>query len=373
MTIYNDYYYEVKAIHPSGLVSFESGKAKSTRRFKVPCEYSEDFALRQIGKLYIPGDTASLPAPFPFSGSNKPYGQMHLVASSFNIEPLCVGCFNVRYETEDSDTPPIEDPVSQYQMERYWHRYPDGLDDSECSCIVTIGYEENPCDCASWDEEAEEWVVAAGILPNTCISSERNPSYELFTLPNAPLVWSDLPPGENRRLKSDSYAYKVIPKADIIVSWHNVPVNKLGQIETHLREFRGKVNEHDFGEDLFCDYVSSSESPGVIPYEPETIMFIDFQEDRSKRTDAFGGMRVGFSQADNTNTTTLKLNFKQKRITQVSGSGSGSSEEIVGWNYLFRDTDSGTSGVWARVQVEATSEDLFELKDFTTILYPPVL
>lgn len=365
MTIYNDYTFDVKAIHPSGLPSYESGKAKATRKFQMECQYAEEFVLRQLGKFWVSdSDTfgPSMPAPLPFAARGLSYSQLHLVATSFNIEPLSACCFNVEWEGPGStENTLIEDPTSSAQMERYWLPG-ESPDNRECTCIVTIGYEENPCDCVQWNqlEEGGVWEVNDAILLRTCISVERNPSYELFTLPNAPLVWSDLPVDENRRLKSDSYAYKVIPKADIIVSWHNVPVRNLGQIETHLRGFRGKVNEEEFGDVLFCDALSSSGAVGVEFYEPETIMFIDFQEDRAKRTDAFGGMR--FADTDsNLNTTTLKLIFKQKRIDTEDGA--------VGWNHLFRDTDIGT-GSWARVQVESTGEDLFELKSFSDILYP---
>jgi hypothetical protein len=210
----------------------------------------------------------------------------------------------------------------------------------------------------------------------------------MLTLPNGNLVWRDLPkdtPEEQaaRQLKADSYAYKIIPKADIIVNWHNVPVRNLCAIENHLREFRGSVNSQAWGDILNCDAPPTDEAAcGCGQYEPETIMFIDFQEDRSQRTDAFGGFSTSgnFGQK-NMNTTTLKLIFKQKRIAKETPTASYSdsddcpddNDEAYGWNHLFfdRNTEDDSPGEWMRVSVDNATEDpLFPLKNFVDIFYP---
>lgn len=210
----------------------------------------------------------------------------------------------------------------------------------------------------------------------------------MLTLPNGNLVWRDLPSVTDdeqraRQLKSDSYAYKIIPKADIIVSWHNVPVRNICAIENHLRNFRGTVNDQSWGDVLQCDAApEDSAACGCGQYEPETIMFIDYQEDRSKRTDAFGGnFLVANDTANNMNTTTLKLIFKQKRIERPTPTASYSDtdpcpdndDEAYGWNHLFfdRNTEDDSPGEWMRVAVDNATEDpLFLLKNFVDIFYP---
>jgi hypothetical protein len=169
----------------------------------------------------------------------------------------------------------------------------------------------------------------------------------------------------------------VIPKADIIVHWHNVPINRLCQVETHLMQFRGCVNADTFGEVFTCDYIDPDSGPegvGCSEYESETLLFVDWQEDRSKRTDAFGGMRIG-DQYDNRNTTTLKLFFKQKRVVEPANESNSRSdddvERIYGWNHLFLDRETGDD-VWVRVLVESTGLPLFPLTAFAFIMYPPL-
>jgi hypothetical protein len=405
--MYKDYDFPVEAIAPSGLIQYQSGHATSTRKFKVPCKNAEEFALRQMGKFLLI-DTEDLdfpavykvpvlPAPFPFDGSGiLGYGQLNLVATSFSINPVAACCFNIRYLEEDSGDErlnQITDPTAIGQMERYFYTVAEeagqdqediDAENSECDCEVIIGYEENPCDCASFNNSSGEWEVHAELLPNTCIAVERNPAYEMFTLPNAALVWKDLPSGTEseqaaRQLKADSYAYKIIPKADIIVSWHNVPVKHLCAIENHLKEFRGTVNDLHWGDVLFCDAEPVEPSAcGCAQYEPETIMFVDFQEDRAKRTDCFGGMAV--SNQWNMNTTTLKLFFKQKRIERETPTASYSDSDdcpdgndlAYGWNHLFLDRAPELGGgQWARVAISGGTEDpVFPLKSFSNIMYP---
>lgn len=410
MSMYNDYTFAVEPVHTSGMIQYQSGHATSVRKFKILCEFAEEFALRQIGKYfaYDPEDAEEvlygspvLPAPFPFDGTAAlNYGRVNLVATSFSIEPLSGCCFKVRYTTEETGSARqtnVADPTDLQQMEGYFAKtseFPGGDGDdideenSDCFCIVNITYEENPCDCVAFNNTTKEWEAHEFILPNTCLAVERNPSYEMFTLPTANLIWKDLP-GETdeeqaaRQLKSDSFAYMVIPKADIIVHWNNVPVRHLCAIENHLRSFRGKVNLAAWGDVLNCDAEPDNPAAcGCGQYEPETILFIDFQEDRSKRTDAFGGFSgssAGGFSAKNMNTTTLKLVFKQKRIDKPTPTASYSdsddcpddNDEAFGWNHLFYDrVEDESPGEWMKVVVESTLEPIFRPISFNTILYP---
>jgi len=368
MSIYDDYTFIVEAVHPSAHLTYQSRHASTSRKFKIPCQNAEEFVLRQLGKFYDQTDTETprLPAPYPFTeGGATDYGQISLVATGFTIEPVSGVCLNTSGGTPDNN---IDTPTSIVQLEKYWYENPGVNDPADecCQCLATVTYEENPCDCMTFDGETGLWTVHEFILPNTCASVERNPSYEMFTLPNGNLIWADLPENENRKLKQDSFAYKVIPKADIIVSWHNVPVNKLCQIESHLREFRGCVNNAIWGEQLSCDDVSEGSGVGGCSYyEPETIMFVDYQEDGQFHTDAFGGMRQD-GPVSNRNTTTLKLIFKQKRIPNDLD-----PVNPYGWNHLFMDRETGVDS-WMRVQVESTGEDLFQLASFNTIMYPMI-
>lgn len=389
MSMYNDYEFDVIAIDPSGFLNYQSGKASSSLKFKMSCEHAEEFALRQMGKFWTAAaPNPVLPVPFPFDEiTNQPrgYGRMNLVATGFSIEPLSAACFGNNLANRAAS---VGDPADINTMALYFDEG-EGADNSCCECVVTLTYEENPCDCCGYDNTNgasptyREWVVNEYILPGTCISAERNPSYEMFTLPNGGLAWEGLPVGSSeRQLKPDSYAYKIIPKADIIVHWHNVPVRNLCAIENHLRGFRGSVNNQTWGDVLQCDAApEDSAACGCGQYEPETIMFIDYQEDRSKRTDAFGGnfLNAG-SPTNNMNTTTLKLIFKQKRIEKPSPTATYSDtnpcpdndDEAYGWNHLFLDREGPTDGTgdWMRVVVEATGDPLFELKNFVDIFYP---
>jgi hypothetical protein len=328
MSMYNDYDFDVEEMLPSIMPSFSSGKVTATRTFSVPCIHAEEFCLRMIGKFYditLGGGSGpfipQIPAPYPFDSSGGTgYGQINLIATSFSIESLSECCFNNAYILDDETTigSLITDPTSILQQAHFFAiLLGEGETNDKCLCKVTINYSENPCDCLAFNNADKVWEVNEYVLPGTCLSAERNPSYEMFTLPNGGLAWEDLPVGSSeRQLKPDSYAYKIIPKADIIVHWHNVPVRHLCAIENHLRGFRGTVNDQPWGDVIECDAdPGDSVACGCGQYEPETIMFIDFQEDRSQRTDAFGGFSSsGNFGAKNMNTTTLKLIFKQKRI-----------------------------------------------------------
>jgi hypothetical protein len=393
MSMYNDYDFDVEEMLPSIMPSFSSGKVTATRTFSVPCIHAEEFCLRMIGKFYditLGGGSGpfipQIPAPYPFDSSGGTgYGQINLIATSFSIESLSECCFNNAYILDDETTigSLITDPTSILQQAHFFAiLLGEGETNDKCLCKVTINYSENPCDCLAFNNADKVWEVNEYVLPGTCLSAERNPSYEMFTLPNGGLAWEDLPVGSSeRQLKPDSYAYKIIPKADIIVHWHNVPVRHLCAIENHLRGFRGTVNDQPWGDVIECDAdPGDSVACGCGQYEPETIMFIDFQEDRSQRTDAFGGFSSsGNFGAKNMNTTTLKLIFKQKRIEKPTSDSYVDSndcpddnDEAYGWNHLFLDREGPVDGTgdWMRVVVEATGEPLFELKNFVDIFYP---
>jgi hypothetical protein len=397
--MYNDYTFEVMAADPSGFLSYQSGKASSSLKFVMSCEYAEEFALRQMGKFWTEAAPSPvLPVPFPFdeySDQHRGFGRMNLVATGFSIEPLSAACFGNNLADRAAY---IGDPADINTMALYFKQSPapeeEQPDNSCCECIVTLTYEENPCDCCGYDNTSgasptyREWVAHSDILPGTCVSVERNPAYEMLTLPNGNLVWRDLPSTtideqRARQLKADSYAYKIIPKADIIVSWHNVPIRNICAIENHLRGFRGTVNDLAWGNVLSCDAAPVAPTAcGCGQYEPETIMFIDFQEDRSKRTDAFGGnLLIAGVPVNNMNTTTLKLIFKQKRIERPTPTASYSdsdecpddNDEAYGWNHLFfdRNTEDESPGEWMRVAIDNTAEDpLFALRSFSDIMYP---
>jgi len=392
MSHYNEYEFDVKEVmFQEGLPQFSSGHVSATRKFVMSCANAEEFALRMMGKFYstLVALTPYLPAPYPFDETGDlGYGQFNLVAKSFSMQALSACTFQMYYVADGYDTIETEyvrDPAEIEQMGKYFDegRSAEAIaENSESVCVVTIQYEENPCDCIQFDTTTGEWISPEGVLLRTCISFERNPAYEMFTLPNGGLIWEGIPI-DDAALKPDSYAYKVIPKADIIVHWHNVPVNRLCQIETHLAKYRGQVNDADWGSVLSCDYVNPDYTPNAyadacaedIPckeYEPETILFVDWQEDRSQRTDAFGGMR-NIGQLDNRNTTTLKLNFKQKRIYIPANLTDAYTENdacvVAGWNHLFLDREKGLD-VWLRVLVAATGDPIFPLKSFTNIFNP---
>ena len=398
MSMYNGYTFDVMEADPSGFLSYQSGKASSSRKFVMSCEHAEEFALRQMGKFWTEAAPSPvLPVPFPFdefSDQTRGFGRMNLVATGFSIEPLSAACFGNNLADRAAY---IGDPADIGTMALYFKESPapeeEQPDNSCCECIVTLTYEENPCDCCGYDNNAisptyRQWKVDDYILPGTCVSVERNPAYEMLTLPNGNLVWRDLPSTtideqRARQLKADSYAYKIIPKADIIVSWHNVPVRNICAIENHLRGFRGTVNDLAWGNVLSCDAAPVAPTAcGCGQYEPETIMFIDFQEDRSKRTDSFGGnLLIAGVPVNNMNTTTLKLIFKQKRIERPTPTASYSdsdecpddNDEAYGWNHLFfdRNTEDNSPGEWMRVAIDNTAEDpLFALRSFSDIMYP---
>jgi hypothetical protein len=334
MSMFDDYNFEVEAKLGSGIVSSSEGKVSATRIFIVLSKHAEELGLRLLGKwasnVYV---SPVLPAAYPSS-------YFTMVAKSFSIEQISACCFNVNVE---EGGPFITDLESRSEMERYWGE--DTEENKKCFAVVTVAYSEPEWDC-----------TGNGIQEETGISVEINPAYEMFTLPNRNLVWADLT--TEKELKADSYAYKVIPKSDVIVSWHNIPVLDLPIIFEKLKNFRGTVNESAWGALLFCLEGQGSEADGNI-FEPETLMFINYEEDRSKRTTGFANSLM--------DTTTIKLHFKEKDILD--------GENHFGWNHLYLDHGKASAApiqsAWARVKQSLGGgqyEDLFKKEDFSQIL-----
>lgn len=299
-------------VHPSGVITANMGKVTSERRFLVPSAYAQQFALRMIGKWYDPVNQWTspwLPAPFPKSTDaiEPEYTQrLDLVATTWSIEPMSICCFtNAKVKVIDEDTTsactgPIENVTSLIEAARYYGlvlveiegedettyelQLPEGSGaDQSCLSVVTISYQEPPWDCENRPNSSNVAPFAT-MMPNTAISLERHPSYEMFTAPNRALKWKDvnLPDG---RLAADSYATIIVPKADITVLWFNVPVMRLCEIETHLSRYRGTVNsvEYDLFKDCLCDsmpasFTDCSETGDTYcQYRPNTLLFVDFQ------------------------------------------------------------------------------------------------
>lgn len=386
MTMYT-FPFTVRAEFPSGNPQYNGSKVSGERVFLVHCGYAEQLALRMLGKYYLVSDaetytTPVLPAPWPKWDSevgpldpNLPYSsnciisaRLNMIARSFTIEPISGCCFNANSVSRTGDLQnTIENPTTVSELERNFaaEEYSEEsavpykvAEDGECYCRVRIQYEERPWDCA-WPD--------VDILENTAIAVERQAGYELYTLPNRNLEWKNIP-GNARFLKGDSYAVQEIPKADITVYWFNVPVARMCEIESHLKQFRGKVNESNFvllaeclceSEDADgCNTAGNSESPwNSCAFEPETLMFLDWSEDLQSRTRGFHRM----------NTTTLKLHFKQKRIERDDA-----AEAIAGWNHLYLDQDGAGPSGWQRVikKVMSVEQDLFQKADFDLIFNP---
>lgn len=387
-------WYKVQAI-PGTSPSYSGNQLSSERAFLVPCAFAQEFGLRMLGKFYKPGtyETPNLPARYPigtvFDDPEAWTSRLKMNAAGFRIDQPSDCCFEGRYKgalEESQWLAFITDAESFRQMERHHLiRYDGSLDvmkitgdmmdpecqpapeaeppedclkeNANCSCLckVTINYQEQPWDCAFPDVD---------VLEHTALSIERSAGYEMFTLPNRNLVWKDIVASEetDSQLKGDTYASVIIPKTDITVTWHNVPVKRLCEIEAHLTKYRGTVNGCAFTllSDCLCagtdtpDESCDSSITDTCKFEAETILFVDWSEDKQARTRGFYKM----------NTTSLVLHFKQKRIEMDSG--------VAGWNHLYLDR-SGTGiapGPWQRVVVKRGdnwTEPLFKLKNFSNI------
>lgn len=329
MSMFDEYDFEVEAINPSGIVSVSDGKVSATRKFAVRSENAEELGLRLLGKYFLNGvyEMPVLPAKYPSE-------RFSLVAKSFDIEQLSACKFEL-----PNDLVFITDLEDEGQLERYLT----GENSTDSHAVVTVQYSE-----PDWDCDGVE-----GVKAETALSLEINPAYEMFTLPNRNLIW-DIAVEGDREFKGDSYAYKIIPKSDVIVSWHNIPVSEMNIVLDGLKDYRGTVNDAAWGGLIFC-----MDEGGNI-FEPETLMFIDAEEDRSKRTTGFRGPTWTMD------TTTLKLHFKEKDIFEDG--------QHYGWNYLFLDNSANGNAVatlWNRVFKKNGNleTDLFEPRSFGNIFF----
>jgi len=373
----SSYTFDVDAMPSPQLPQYSGGRVTASRVFRVPCQYAEEFALRQIGKYHGNGlfSLPQLPAKYPtdlYAETAPPYRQLNLVATSFSISQISTGNFNSHYMTpEQGDrlVSCIKDPESPVQMEKnfnYQFVYDDEQMDppqieesSQCECIATvqIDYEQPPWHCTGPTSEVDEPSI--DIMPETAISIEKTPGYELYTLPNRTLQWKNLTTGD-RALQGNSYATILIPKRDITIDWYNVPISKLCKIEERLNDLRGTVNDEEFSllNSCLCLEANEEECGGSEPvcgFEKDTLMFVDWSEERQFRTTAFRKM----------NTTMLRLQFKQKRVY------AGGDPEYVGWNHLFCDrfTDSVEFPAWQEVEVKLGSgtQPLYIRKNFSSL------
>jgi len=373
----SSYTFNVIASPSPQLPQYSGGKVTASRIFLVPCNYAEEFALRQIGKYYGNGlfSQPQLPARYPtdlYSEVCPPYRQLNLVATSFSITQVSTGNFNTEYMTPEQGNnivTCIKDPESPLQMEKNYSLSfvydeesmdpPQIEEDTACECVssVQINYEEPPWHCTGPTSETDE--ISVSIMPETALSVDKSAGYEMYTVPNRTLQWKNITTGD-RALKGDSYATIIIPKRDIIVDWHNVPVSKLCQIEKRLTDLRGTVNDEEFSilSECLCVAAEEEDCTSVnddCTFQRDTLLFVDWTEEKQFRTTAFRKM----------NTTTLRLQFKQKRVF------AGGDPEYVGWNHLFCDrfTDSLNFPVWQEVEVKlgTGTQPLYIRKDFGSI------
>ena len=386
----HEYTYTVREVAPQTKPSISGLTASAERSFIVPCEYAQDFGLRALGKLYEPGtyDLPELPVEYPIATYDSqspqnikwdtPYPQrLRLRASGFRIDPVSDACFNNQYEDRDQSPTAIaegtvKDLGSILQLARHWKmqlssEVGQGVESSGdpcCECVVTVQYQEPWWQCL-WDDAVGTTSSAADLpwLQETAFRIDRVASYELYTRPSRSLVWDGKASPDNH-LGPDSHAVVVIPSAEITVEWHNVPVSKLCSIEGHLGCFRDTVNDTAvtlFGKCACSQSVlvdANCDSAGTAcQYEPETLLFVDYAEDKNQRTNIFGPM----------DTTTIFLTFKHKRIaTKITDN----PPVIVGHNHLLYDkTTDNTEDDWHRVKVKmgVGDADMFTRKEFSKI------
>lgn len=378
--------YTVKEVAPQSPPSVSGLQTTAERRFKLPCEWVQDFALRALGKLYEPGtyDTPELPVEYPISvqdanGWMQSYPQrLKLRAVGFRLEPMSDYCFNNKKwgVRQGENGAPVDATVKDLgdidTLARLWTmsdeldfetNLPIAVETNCCECVVSIQYQEQWWHCLWSDSiktgnaEHQEW------LDETAFKVDRVASYELYTRPNRALVWGDkLDAGELNEpdaiLGPDTHAVTVIPSAEVTVEWHNIPVAKLCAMETHLSQFRNKVNctlmpffnQCNCAQTSFAVNGTPEDCSAVVndcQYEAETMLFVDFAEDKSRRTTSFGPM----------DTTTLILTFKHKRIAKGS--------DVYGHNHLLYDKSLGGAdeSEWQRVRTMSagvTIGDLFE-------------
>jgi hypothetical protein len=368
VTMYNSYDPNILQVKPaapsgsiSGLVSVSDGKASAQRHFLVRSKYANEFCLRMIGKYYEEGlyEVPWLPAEFPRGIGETGAWHYWMVATGFSMKPFDEACFNMLWtpEGEEDEIGIMDDPEALAQLEKYWRNVdPEETGGCDCNMIVTVTYEEVPWDCT--------YETNPSLMEHTGITIETNASYENYTLPRRNLVWEGIT-GPDRQLKSESYATIIIPKSDVIVTWHNIPITYLCALEDRLAGFRGKVNNAVWN-DLNCGnekgFPGSASTENLCEgFYPETLLFIDWDEDFSSRTRSFGPM----------DTTSIRLFFKEKSVP-VAGLGDPVTGDTAGWNHLIMDR-SQSPGVthWNRVKIDPTGSsetDLFPPVSFTGML-----
>jgi len=373
----NDYTDFVVFVEETGVLPSFDGKSLATsRRFLVPCAFAEEFALRMIGKYWKDTvyTTPVLPAEYPYdpSAQTQPVSrQLKMVAMRFRQEPVEKACFNVLYpDPRDQDHPLIQcvtDPTNAAQMEKYYPvAWPEGDENGQlvsgncgCMCAVVIEYASPPWQCIGPVADTEVPHLEE-LEDNTAISVQRNPGYEQYTLPNRHLQWAidDL---QNKQLDGESYATIIVPTADIVVRWYNVPVKKLCDIEVLLASYRGHVNSESF--DVLSKCLCATSETCNCAFDPETVMFIEWQELEQDRTSGFH---------PDMNTTTLELHYKQKRIVVKPEEGE-TPAMVVGHNHLFTDK-TVDDYAWQRVlrkKPAGQTENLYPGKDFNDMFKVP--
>jgi hypothetical protein len=362
----------VEAVYPSSLPTAEGGRVRAQRKFLCPAKKAMELGLRCLGKFwqsatYVDDDGWTITAyDYPVLPARYPSDQLTLFANSFSISTDESSKCSFNMEAIRLDTQEKMHFLMDYtHVEKMYFIKEESLEFlvDEPKATVIVDYVDPDWDCYEHEE----------LAPGTAISSEYNPSYETYTVPSRNLVFVDMA-GDNK-LKDDTKAYMIIPKGDLIVHWHNIPVSLLCEIQNHLVAFRGKVNSEEWGALLHSPGIQES-STGCELFPAETVLFVDFEEDRSRRTTGFGPLpqvdldhNTSFFDKPDMNTTTLKLNFKVKWVKQPE-----ESEADYGWNHY--PVDHAKAGIaaerWARVKMRVgdTLLDLFEQKSFSDILYP---
>ena len=396
--------FELEAVAPSGIININDGKVTAVRKFRLMWKHFEEFQLRVLGKWYQENDDGEfLKNWYPTLPAFYPDKLQRFSISAVSVNPVIEESDKCSFNNDanilggDDETvyvtsQPITDLISKEQLEGFYYSVDEGAAQfGDRYVVCEVLYSEPDWDCNS--EHLD------GILRNTGIRSEINPSYEVYTVPSRSLVFSDMEKvtteGEtvDRALKDDTKAYIIVPKGDVIVHWSNVPVSLLCRIHSHLDNYRGKVNHEEWGSILYCGRISDAESTTNDEcqfFPPETLMFVDYEEDLSRRTYGFSNQYLGRDM----NTTTLKLYFKFKKIPELvpenignEQSGSSSAEGLdpdlvadsgifYGWNHMPTDhsTDGAAVTRWMRVKQEVGGQekDLFERVDFLNIMNPSI-
>ena len=345
--------YKAKPEFGSANIQVSNGRASTSRRFIVPADAAKEIGLRALGKYRDNIDTDLqvpwLPANYPYLYPTQECNYFRMVATGFTVEGVEAPCFQTLYTDEDEqDKTYVYNLVDHNQLERYYTggRVSESAGPCQCLARLTINYETPPWEYTHAD--------SASICQHTALSIERNAGYEMYTLPKRNLYW-DGDTSVDGKLKQDAFASIIVPTADITVFWYNIPVANQKLYEAKLETFRGRVNNATF---TVLNFGGKHKD-----YATETLLFMDYDEDVSRRTNSFPGM----------DTTCLKLRFKEKAfIDQKSGT-------VAGWNHMIKDTGkSGSDPVWAKVKIDAKGAVdasgaalLYPTADFSTIFGCP--